>query len=101
MREVPFAKELKKRMENQADLVFLYISVDVDDAAWRSTVEQHQIQGVHLNVPGFEHEVPKAYNLQGVPTFFLIGRDGTIISNSPPRPSNPAIDQVLLDALAL
>jgi len=101
MREVPYAKELKKRMENQPDLVFLYISVDVDEAAWRSTVEQHQIQGVHLNVPGFEHEVPQAYNLQGVPTFFLIGRDGTIISNSPPRPSNPAIDQVLLDALAL
>ncbi|HSV89110.1 MAG TPA: TlpA disulfide reductase family protein [Bacteroidales bacterium] len=101
LREIPYAKELKKRLENETDLVFLYISVDTDEAAWRNAVAQHQIQGVHLNVPGFDHEVPKAYNLRGVPTFFLIGRDGKIINNRPPRPSNPQIDQVLKDALAL
>ncbi|HSV76674.1 MAG TPA: TlpA disulfide reductase family protein [Bacteroidales bacterium] len=101
MREVPFAKELKKRMANQPDLVFLYISVDTDEAAWRNTVAQQQIQGVHLNVAGFDHDVPRSYNLRGVPTFFLIGRDGKIINNRPPRPSNPEIDQVLTDALAL
>jgi len=101
MREVPFAKELKKRMANQPDIVFLYISVDTDETAWRNTVAQQQIQGVHLNVPGFDHEVPQTYNLRGVPTFFLIGRDGKIINNRPPRPSNPEIDQVLNNALAL
>lgn len=100
MREVPYAKELKKRMENETDLVFLYISVDTDETSWRSTVAHHQIEGIHLNVPGFNHQVPEAYNLKGVPTFFLIGRDGKIINNRPPRPSSPEIDQVLRDALA-
>lgn len=100
MREVPYARELKKRMENETDLVFLYVSVDTDQTAWRSTVAHHQIEGVHLNVPGFNHQVPEAYNLKGVPTFFLIGRDGKIINNRPPRPSSPEIDQVLRDALA-
>jgi thiol-disulfide isomerase/thioredoxin len=38
MREVPFAKELKKRMAGQDDLVFLYISIDTDEEAWRRTV---------------------------------------------------------------
>ncbi len=99
MREVPYARELKKRMEDHDDLVFLYISVDTDEDAWRSKVAEENIQGVHLNVPGFSHEVPEEYNLRGVPTFFLIGRDGQIVDNRPPRPSHDNIDEVLLAAL--
>jgi len=101
MREVPYAKELKKRMAKETDLVFLYISVDSDANAWRNTVVQQQIQGVHLNVPGFDHEVPQSFNLRGVPTFFIIGRDGKIIDNRPPRPSDPEIDRALKEALAM
>ncbi len=100
MQQVPHARELKKRMERYDDLVFLYISVDTDEQAWRRTVSEQEIQGVHLNVPGFGHEVPQSYNLQGVPTFYLIGRDGNIIDNRPPRPSQENIDQVILAALS-
>lgn len=100
MREMPHAKELKKRLEGQDDIVYLYVSVDTDEAAWRKTVEEHDIQGVHLNVAGFDHEVPSVYNLKGVPTFYLIGRDGMIYDNRPPRPSNKLIDEMLLTALA-
>lgn len=99
MQQVPYAKELKERMADQEDLVFLYISVDTDESAWRRTVDQHDIQGVHLNVPGFDHPVPASYNLRGVPTFYLIGRDGHIADNRPPRPNNERIDEVLLSAL--
>ncbi|MFO7997692.1 MAG: TlpA disulfide reductase family protein [Bacteroidales bacterium] len=99
MREVPFAKELKARMEGQDDLVFLYISIDTDEEAWRNAVAEKNIQGVHLNVPGGRAEVPSLYNVKGVPTFFIIGRDGNIFDNRPPRPSNPAIDETLMTAL--
>ena len=99
MHEVPYARELKQRMEGQDDLVFLYISVDTDENAWRQAVSNHDIQGVHVNVSGFDHEVPQNYNLRGVPTFYLIGRDGTIADNRPPRPSHDNIDDVLLAAL--
>jgi len=99
MQQVPHAKQLKKRMKDQEDLVFLYISVDTDQSAWRRTVENSEIEGVHLNVPGFGHEVPESYNLKGVPTFYLIGRDGNIVDNRPPRPSHDNVDEVLLAAL--
>ena len=99
MQQVPYARELKKRMEDHDDLVFLYISVDTDEQAWRAKVAEENIQGVHLNVSGFSHEVPASYNLRGVPTFYLIGRDGHIVDNRPPRPSHDNIDEVLLAAL--
>ncbi len=99
MREVPFAKELKKRMEEEDDLVFFYVSVDTDEVAWRNKVAEMEIKGVHVNVSGFGHDVPVSYNLKGVPTFYLIGRDGKIFDNRPPRPSNPKVDEVLKAAL--
>jgi len=99
MREVPFAKELKKRMKGEDDLVFFYVSVDTDETAWRNKVAEMEIQGVHVNVSGFGHDVPVNYNLKGVPTFYLIGRDGKIFDNRPPRPSNPKVDEVLKAAL--
>jgi len=99
MQQVPHAKQLKNRLQDQDDLVFLYISVDTDKDAWRRTVDERGIAGVHLNVAGFGHEVPGSYNLKGVPTFYLIGRDGRIVDNRPPRPSHDNIDEVLLAAL--
>lgn len=100
IQQIPHAKELKKRMADQKDLVFLYVSVDTDEDAWRKMVADREIQGVHVNVPGFGHDVPASYNLRGVPTFYLIGRDGNIFDNRPPRPSGETIDEVLLAALA-
>ncbi len=99
MREVPFAKELKSRMAGQDDLVFLYISIDTDEEAWRRTVADREIQGVHLNVSGGRAEVPSLYNVKGVPTFYIIDRDGNIFDNRPPRPSNPLVDERLTEAL--
>jgi len=100
MREVPHAKELKKRFEGVDDLVFLYVSVDEDQEAWRRTVEQHQIQGVHLNINGMSNETAKQYNIKGVPSFFIIDREGVIHDNNPGRPSSgEVIDQQLRAAL--
>ena len=99
LQQIPHAKELKKRMADQEDLVFLYVSVDNDEEAWRNMVANREIEGVHVNIPGFSHEVPQSYNLRGVPTFYVIGRDGNIFDNRPPRPSQENIDEVLLSAL--
>jgi thiol-disulfide isomerase/thioredoxin len=100
MREVPYAKELKKRFEGENDLVFLYVSVDEDEQAWRRTVEEREIQGVHVRVHGMSHEIAQAYNVRGVPSFFIIDRNGIIHDNNPSRPSGQTIDQELLAALA-
>jgi thiol-disulfide isomerase/thioredoxin len=102
MREVPHAKELKKRFEGQEDLVFLYISVDEDPEAWKRTVELHQIEGVHLNVRGMKDATALNYNVKGVPSFFIIDKNGIIHNNNPGRPSSgDIIDQQLRTALGV
>ncbi len=99
MREFPHAKDLKQKLKHQKDLVFLYVSIDTDEQAWRTTVAEHEIEGVHLNVPGTRLGAPLLYNVKGVPTFYIIGRNGRIFDNRPPRPSNPDIYGTLMAAL--
>lgn len=88
MREVPYAKELKKEFDGEDDLVFLYISVDEDEQAWRKTVAEKEIKGVHLNIKGMRHDIAQQYNVKGVPSFFIIDREGIIYDNNPGRPSS-------------
>ena len=99
IQQMPYAKELKKRMDGQSDLVFLYVSVDSDETAWRNAVKQHEIEGINLHAG--TDGASKAFNVSGIPAFFLIGRDGKIIDHKAPRPSAENIDQILLDALKL
>ncbi len=99
IQQMPYAKELKKRMAGQSDLVFLYVSVDRDETAWRNAVKQHEIEGINLHAG--TDGASKAFNVSGIPAFFLIGRDGILLDHKAPRPSSDNIDQVLLDALLL
>ncbi|MDR4987430.1 MAG: TlpA disulfide reductase family protein [Bacteroidales bacterium] len=99
MRQVPPAAELKKRLADEEDLVFLYVSIDRDEEAWRSAVARHGITGVHMRTPGRERGVPALYNVRWIPTFYLIGRDGNIYDHRPPYPDNPELDAVLRSAL--
>ncbi len=99
MREVPYAKELKERFEDKEDLVFVYISVDEDTEAWKNTVEQREIEGVHLNIKGRDNEVAKSYNVTGIPSYFIIDRKGLIFDNNAKRPSHDGIDEDLKAAL--
>ncbi len=100
MRQVPPAAELKKRLEGQSDLVFMYVSIDTDLDAWRSTIERNNISGIHLQTPGRERGTPALYQVKWIPTFFIIGKDGNIFDNRPPQPSDTNVDGVLLKALA-
>ena len=101
IREVPYAKELKKRFKDEENLVFLYISIDEDKEAWRNTVRNREIEGVHLNVRGRYHEVPSSYNVSSIPTYYIIDRDGVIFKNNAKRPSFEGIDDDLKAALEL
>ncbi|MFY0675359.1 MAG: TlpA family protein disulfide reductase [Bacteroidia bacterium] len=88
MQQVPYAKALKEEYADNKDMVFLYISIDKDAKAWRQAVEEKELKGVHVLAKDFKHDVPQSYNVSGIPTYYIIGRDGNIYKNNAPRPSS-------------
>lgn len=98
--EMPHSRELIEEYADQSDMVFLFISIDDDIDAWHTAREEEKLDGVHLYSQGFNSEVPQAYNVNSIPNYFLIGREGEIIHPAPPRPSGEDIRVVLNQALA-
>jgi thiol-disulfide isomerase/thioredoxin len=103
--EMPASLELRKKFAGR-DVVFLYVSLDSQAADWQKYLATKQVaslNAVQLHDGGaFDGPAPKAFNVQSIPSYWLIGRDGRILANNPPRPStSPAIDTALEQALKL
>ncbi len=100
IRELASSKKIKPQFDGK-DIVFLYVSIDEDQKSWKEGIAKHNIKGINLLAPSFDHPVCGDYNVKGIPSYFLIGRDGKIIDNNPPRPSSEeALINTLNTALA-
>jgi len=101
--EMPASLELRQKFAGR-DVVFLYVSLDSKATDWQkylATKQSASPNAVQLHDGGaFDGPAPRAFNVQSIPSYWVIGRDGRIIANNPPRPStSPAIDTVLEQAL--
>ncbi|SFC75200.1 Thiol-disulfide isomerase or thioredoxin [Parapedobacter composti] len=73
------------------DVVFINICVDVGETEWKAALKKYNLHGINLIAEGWSrHPVCQAYNVQAIPNYKLINRDGTIANNNPERPSRLA-----------
>ncbi|MBJ6111346.1 TlpA family protein disulfide reductase [Hymenobacter sp. BT523] len=88
MQEMPASNELRKKFEGR-DVAFVYISVRDKEDKWQQVLAAEHLTGpnsIHLRSPEGD-DVANRYQVTGYPTYWLIGRDGRIITRSAPRPS--------------
>ena len=70
-----FLRQIKAQMADQ-QVVFLNISLDESDSAWRKAVAEHGIKGVHVRAHGWDAEVAKIYNVTSSARILHSGRAG-------------------------
>jgi thiol-disulfide isomerase/thioredoxin len=99
--EMPHSKTLKEKFAGNPDVVFLYVSIDDDEKAWRSMIEKKNIEGEHGWSQGWSSPAPVAYNVNYIPRYVLIGKDGTILDANTSRPSSEETATNISEALAL
>ncbi|RYZ84378.1 MAG: TlpA family protein disulfide reductase [Moraxellaceae bacterium] len=88
--EIPAAKKLMEELKDK-EVVFLNVSVDQSEADWRKAMEKHGVHGTNMLANGaFQSDIVQAYNINSIPRYLLIGRDGSIISSNAGRPSSTA-----------
>ena len=73
--------DLRKIKEKTADwpVVFLNVSIDTDEAAWREAIDKHEIKGVHVRTDDFGSDVAKSYQVDGIPAYYLVDSQGLIV----------------------
>lgn len=84
--ELPHLKALEHSYKDK-NIVFVSISVDKDKDAWKKMVTEQQLSGIQLYEDSEKSSFTKEYQVNSIPRFILIGKNGEIISADAPRPS--------------
>ena len=67
-------RKIKEQMAAQP-VVFLNISKDMDEEDWKRAIAKHEIKGVHVR----SEQVAQAYNVSGIPRYYLVDPQGLIV----------------------
>ena len=76
--DLPDLRRIKKKAADQP-LVFLNLSLDTDEAAWREAIDKHEIEGVHVRADGWGADVAKSYQVNSLPSYYLVDSQGLIV----------------------
>ena len=95
LRDLAYAQDLNRRFEGK-NIVFVNVALDEMEIPWRQLVLIKKLPGVQVRVSGgLRSQLAQAYNLRDVPTYMLLGEDGTILNPKPKRlSSRAAVDEI-------
>ena len=98
-KEIPFLQKLEHDYAEK-DIHFVSISIDYpkDVEKWKTMVKEKELGGIQLHI-GEDKEFIEAYNLQGIPRFILLDKEGKIVDANAPKPSSQEVRNLLNDLL--
>ena len=95
--EFPQSKALQAQFASNPNMVFLYVSVDQDQAAWkRLLLEDQPVGGIHINQASDSQagSLWKPYLLTGIPRYMLIDQNGLLVNVNADRPTSGKLTSV-------
>lgn len=96
-KEIPFLKDLKLKF-NETELKIIEISIDKDYSAWlrASKLENLSNEIDNYIISNWEKSnLYKNYNIKTIPRYLLFGKDGEIIDENAPRPSENELIELI------
>jgi len=98
--EIPHLQKVEEKYQGKK-IEFVSISVDKkkDLEKWKKMVSEKSMGGIQLFADkDWDSDFIKAYGINSIPRFIIIGPDGKIVDADAKRPSDPEL-QVQLDEL--
>ena len=89
--QMPYSKQLHEMFTPQQlkQIVFLYVSIDATEDAWKNAVKQIGMEGKLGISPGnWNSEIAKYFQINSIPRYMLIDKKGTIVDLNAKRPSS-------------
>jgi thiol-disulfide isomerase/thioredoxin len=88
-KEMPYSQKMKKELAGK-DVAFVYISTDKNAIKWRNMIDQLQIAGDHYRASeSVRNQIVERFNLQYIPRYVLINKEGKVADANAKRPSDP------------
>jgi thiol-disulfide isomerase/thioredoxin len=98
--ELPYLEDLQRTFTKNKDISFMSVSIDQDKTAWLTMLKKKSLKGLRLIADqNWQSKIVTDYQIQGIPRFIIIGKDGNIVDANAYRPSNEKLVQKLTKAL--
>lgn len=95
-KEVPLLQKLEKELKNK-DVVFVSVSCDSDDQAWKKKMSELDMHGIQLLDNG--NSLGDALNVRGIPFFLIYDKQGNLHTYNAKRPSSGEVIKEILEGL--
>ncbi|MBD3581849.1 TlpA family protein disulfide reductase [Flavobacterium selenitireducens] len=91
--EIPSLKKVEEKYHGK-NIEFVSVSIDAqkDHDKWKNFVTEKQLGGIQVFADkDWNSDWAKAYGIQSIPRFILVGPDGKVVDADAPRPSDPGL----------
>ncbi len=95
-REIPFLKKLDEEYKGK-NIAFVSMSIDEmkNKDKWLKMVKDENLGGIQIMADkDWKSDFVQAYGIRGIPRFILIDKEGNILNENAPRPSNPNLKEL-------
>ena len=90
-KQMPYSSKIKQEFKGK-EVVFLYISSDRNEKAWRNAVTALDIKGENYRASAkVWNEYNDLFDVKYIPRYVLIDKNGQVVNDNAKRPSDPAI----------
>ena len=94
---MPYAEKLREEYADQ-DIVFVYLSSDNDQSAWKKATEKYGLSNLENSFLSLNHnssEFIKALQIQSIPRYLIYDANGSLVEKNAPGPKVGSIRKVL------
>ncbi len=98
IKEIPALKKLKEEFRNEP-IHFVSISINDKKEKWKQFVKDYNLKGIQLFAEDNSIDFFSDYQLDGVPRFILLDKEGKIIEAFANKPSNPKTKEIISNLL--
>lgn len=92
--ETPSMKALYDKYKENKNIVIISLSIDKNKEEWKKVVKEENMNWLQLHAPP-DSKLLAEYQVNGIPKFVFIDKEGKIINPDSPRPS----DKILINLL--
>ena len=96
-REIPFLKDIEQKYHDK-NIEFVSVSIDKvsDRDKWKSMIANQALGGIQLLADNdWKSSFVTDYQINGIPRFILIDKEGNIVDPNAPRPSSTKLGELL------
>ena len=96
IKQVVPQRKIEADLANNSSIAFVNISVDEDLDAWERSVARNKLMGVELiSRDGKDADINGNYGINEIPRYIVIDKNGVILDNNAPKPSEIDADYFL------